>query len=149
MPHCDTLKKAINSLGVDKFQDLNIEVNYYPKDDYVDPSNSTKKKIVRASVDSRFETVEELNMIDPGPILKTTISNTKGESSSPSPSNMLIHEDTFVFCNFNKNDKLEPFSFHVWMNILKRVPNSIIWMLSPSRAKGLKQIKKNICHKFK
>ena len=32
MPHCDTLKKAINSLGVDKFQDLNIEVNYYPKD---------------------------------------------------------------------------------------------------------------------
>lgn len=32
MPHCNTLKEAINTLGVDKFQDLNIEVNYYPKD---------------------------------------------------------------------------------------------------------------------
>ena len=28
----------------------------------------------------------------------------------------------FVFCNFNKNDKLEPNMFGVWMAILRRVP---------------------------
>ena len=32
-----------------------------------------------------------------------------------------LPEDSFVFTNFNKNDKIEPSVFFVWMNILLRV----------------------------
>lgn len=39
---------------------------------------------------------------------------------------------TFVFANFNKIDKLEPESFRVWMQILRRVPGSVLWLLQPS-----------------
>lgn len=40
-----------------------------------------------------------------------------------------IPEDKFVFCNFNQVYKIDPETFTTWMNILKRVPNSIIWLL--------------------
>lgn len=40
---------------------------------------------------------------------------------------------SFVFVNFNKNDKHEPVSFESWMQILQRVPGSILWLLEPSR----------------
>lgn len=42
----------------------------------------------------------------------------------PSPS-------LFVFANFNKQDKLDPGLFSVWMQILISVPNSILWLLEP------------------
>jgi protein O-GlcNAc transferase len=40
-----------------------------------------------------------------------------------------VPEDKFVFCNFNQTYKIEPGIFDVWCNILKRVPNSILWLL--------------------
>jgi protein O-GlcNAc transferase len=40
-----------------------------------------------------------------------------------------ISEDKFVFCNFSQLHKLSPEIFDVWMRILKRVPNSILWLL--------------------
>ncbi len=40
-----------------------------------------------------------------------------------------INEDVFVFCNFNQLYKISPEIFKVWMNLLKRVPNSILWLL--------------------
>ena len=43
----------------------------------------------------------------------------------PSSSNI------FVFANFNKQDKLEPNIFSIWMQIMIRVPNSILWLLEP------------------
>ena len=43
---------------------------------------------------------------------------------------MKIHlQDKFVFCNFNQQYKLDPRTFDVWMSILKRVPNSVLWLL--------------------
>ena len=39
----------------------------------------------------------------------------------------------FVFCNFNKSDKLDLTTFGAWMNILRRTPGSILWLLEPSR----------------
>ena len=102
------------------------QVNYYPRQDYMQSHNS-KDNGVRASIDSRFENEQELDMDDPGPLVGS-----------------LENNDTFVFCNFNKNDKLDPLSFNIWMRILKRVPNSVLWMLSPSRAKGLDTIIHNL-----
>jgi len=40
-----------------------------------------------------------------------------------------VSEDTFVFASFNKHMKIAPELFEVWMRILERVPNSVLWML--------------------
>lgn len=34
----------------------------------------------------------------------------------------------FVFCSFNTNYKIEPVMFDVWMNLLKRMPDSVLWL---------------------
>jgi predicted O-linked N-acetylglucosamine transferase (SPINDLY family) len=40
-----------------------------------------------------------------------------------------LPEESFVFCCFNNNYKITPQVFDVWMNILKRVSNSVLWLL--------------------
>jgi predicted O-linked N-acetylglucosamine transferase (SPINDLY family) len=35
--------------------------------------------------------------------------------------------DAFVYCSFNKSDKIDPIIFDVWMNILQRVPRGVFW----------------------
>ncbi|CAM9171507.1 unnamed protein product, partial [Ectocarpus fasciculatus] len=40
-----------------------------------------------------------------------------------------LSEDKFVFCNFNQLYKIGPEIFDVWMRILKRVPNAVLWLL--------------------
>ena len=40
-----------------------------------------------------------------------------------------IEEDKFVFCCFNQLYKIDPTLFDTWMRILKRVPNSVLWLL--------------------
>jgi protein O-GlcNAc transferase len=47
----------------------------------------------------------------------------------PSRSQYGISEDSFVFCNFNQLYKIDPAIFTTWMNILKRVDNSVLWLL--------------------
>jgi len=42
-------------------------------------------------------------------------------------------DDGVVFCNFNKQDKLEPDVFLLWMSVLQRVPKSVLWLLQPSK----------------
>lgn len=39
----------------------------------------------------------------------------------------------FVFCSFNNNYKFTPEVFDVWMNILRRVPDSIFWVLADNQ----------------
>ncbi len=41
----------------------------------------------------------------------------------------LVNEETVIFANFNQLYKVDPLIFSVWMNILVRVPNSILWLL--------------------
>lgn len=41
-----------------------------------------------------------------------------------------LPEDAYVYCAFNNNFKFTPEVFATWMNILKRVPNSLLWMVS-------------------
>ncbi len=38
-------------------------------------------------------------------------------------------QDQFVFCSFNTPYKIEPVMFDSWMRILKRVPESVLWLL--------------------
>lgn len=43
-----------------------------------------------------------------------------------------LPEQAFVYCCFNQNYKIEPKIFAVWMEILKRVPNAVLWLYSSS-----------------
>lgn len=41
-----------------------------------------------------------------------------------------LPEDRFVFASFNQAHKIEPVMFDVWMNILREVPESVLWLFS-------------------
>lgn len=49
-----------------------------------------------------------------------------------------LSDDAFVFCAFNNPNKIDSEVFDVWMNILRRVPGSQIWMSSPGDGAALK-----------
>lgn len=53
-----------------------------------------------------------------------------------------LPEDKFVFCSFNNNHKYTLEMFTIWMNILRQVPDSVLWLLADnpwSKANLLKQ----------
>ena len=40
-----------------------------------------------------------------------------------------LPENAIVYCNFNQLYKIDPLTLESWVNILKRVPNSVLWLL--------------------
>lgn len=48
----------------------------------------------------------------------------------PSRQQMGLPDDAFVFCAFSNNYKITPDVFAVWMRILARVPDSVLWLLA-------------------
>lgn len=40
-----------------------------------------------------------------------------------------LPDDAIVYCNFNQLYKIDPATLECWANILKRVPNSVLWLL--------------------
>ncbi|XP_026735856.1 UDP-N-acetylglucosamine--peptide N-acetylglucosaminyltransferase 110 kDa subunit-like isoform X1 [Trichoplusia ni] len=41
-----------------------------------------------------------------------------------------LSDNAVVFCNFNQLYKTDPSILEMWVNILKKVPNSVLWLLS-------------------
>jgi protein O-GlcNAc transferase len=41
-----------------------------------------------------------------------------------------LPESSFVFCNFNNSQKITPTLFDIWMDFLKQLPDSVLWLLS-------------------
>jgi len=52
-----------------------------------------------------------------------------------------LPDNAFVYCSFNNNYKITPHIFDVWMNILKKVPNSVLWIFK-SNETASKNLKK-------
>lgn len=52
-----------------------------------------------------------------------------------------LPDQGFVFCCFNNNYKIQPATFDVWTRILKRVPDSVLWLLedNPSASANLRR----------
>lgn len=48
-----------------------------------------------------------------------------------------IPEKAFVYCSFNNNYKITPEIFNIWMEILKNVPNSVLWILKSNETAAL------------
>jgi predicted O-linked N-acetylglucosamine transferase (SPINDLY family) len=51
----------------------------------------------------------------------------------PSRAECGLPADGFVFCCFNNSYKITPEVFEVWMNLLKAVPGSVLWLLAGNR----------------
>ncbi len=45
-----------------------------------------------------------------------------------------LPERGFVFCCFNNNYKITPAMFALWMRVLARVPNSVLWLIEDTSA---------------
>lgn len=43
-----------------------------------------------------------------------------------------LPDNAFVYCCFNGSHKISRFTFERWIDILKRVPNSVLWLLDAS-----------------
>lgn len=41
-----------------------------------------------------------------------------------------LPKDVIVYCNFNQLYKIDPKVLKMWVKILKRVPGSVLWLLS-------------------
>ncbi len=54
--------------------------------------------------------------------------------STPTRSECGLPEEGFVFCCFNNSYKIEPEVFSVWMEILKVVPKSVLWLYASNSA---------------
>jgi len=44
-----------------------------------------------------------------------------------------LPETGLVLCNFNQSYKIEPRLFAIWMRVLSRVPDSVLWLLEENR----------------
>ncbi len=40
-----------------------------------------------------------------------------------------LPEDAVIYCNFNQLYKIDPKTLEMWVNILKAVPKSVLWLL--------------------
>ncbi|XP_043913191.1 UDP-N-acetylglucosamine--peptide N-acetylglucosaminyltransferase 110 kDa subunit [Protopterus annectens] len=69
--------------------------------------------------------------------LATTQINNKAATGEEVPRTIIVTtrsqyglpEDAVVYCNFNQLYKIDPATLQMWVNILKRVPNSVLWLL--------------------
>jgi predicted O-linked N-acetylglucosamine transferase (SPINDLY family) len=52
---------------------------------------------------------------------------------TPSRAECGLPEEGFVFCGFNNSYKITPEMFAVWMELLKAVPGSVLWLLEGNR----------------
>lgn len=69
--------------------------------------------------------------------LATTQLNTKAATGEEAPKSVVVTTrqqyglpvDAIVYCNFNQLYKIDPATLRMWVNILKRVPKGILWLL--------------------
>jgi protein O-GlcNAc transferase len=40
-----------------------------------------------------------------------------------------LPDEAVVYCNFNQLYKIDPATLRMWVNILNRVPHSVLWLL--------------------
>ena len=52
---------------------------------------------------------------------------------SPSRAECGLPEQGFVFCSFNNSFKITPAMFDVWMELLKGIPGSVLWLQAVNR----------------
>ena len=59
---------------------------------------------------------------------------------------MNLPKDSFVLCCFNKNYKITPNVFNIWINLLKNINNSVLWLIKDN-TQSQENLKKEISNK--
>jgi protein O-GlcNAc transferase len=60
---------------------------------------------------------------------------------TPSREECGLPENAFVFCSFSHDYKISPPVFEVWMRLLRRIPGSVLWLVSRGE-----QVQRNLRH---
>ena len=65
----------------------------------------------------------------------------EADAEAPKRADYGLADDAFVFCSFNKANKIEPVMFECWMDVLKETPESQLWLIddNPVATGNLKQ----------
>jgi predicted O-linked N-acetylglucosamine transferase (SPINDLY family) len=108
---------------------VNVDLDYVIGDHYVLPESSKPhyyEKFVR--LPETYQPNDPVNR----PLAKQI-----------SRSDVGLPEDAFVFASFNANRKITPRTMDLWCEILKKAPNSVIWVLHNSKTSRV-----NIMNKF-
>lgn len=53
---------------------------------------------------------------------------------TPRRAELGLPDDKFVFCNLNTSYKIEPDTFSLWMQLLERCPQSVLWLMGSNAA---------------
>ena len=64
----------------------------------------------------------------------------RSAGQTPARNAVVLPDDGFVFCSFNRTDKIMPEIFDVWMRLLRQIPGSVLWLLqsNPAAARNLR-----------
>jgi predicted O-linked N-acetylglucosamine transferase (SPINDLY family) len=65
---------------------------------------------------------------------------------TPKRSDFGLPEEGFVFCSFNHDYKINPPMFKIWMDLLKEVPGSVLWLMKLNESAQANLTKEAIKH---
>ena len=70
-------------------------------------------------------------------------------SITPKRSEFGLPEEGIVFCSFNHDYKINPPMFKVWMELLKEVPNSVLWLMKLNEGAHINLTNQALAHGVK
>ena len=59
---------------------------------------------------------------------------------TPKRSDFGLPDEGVVFCSFNHDYKINPPMFKIWMDLLKEVPGSVLWLMKSTRTPSSKSM---------
>jgi predicted O-linked N-acetylglucosamine transferase (SPINDLY family) len=65
---------------------------------------------------------------------------------TPKRSVFNLPEEGFIFCSFNHDYKINPPMFKIWMDLLKEVPSSVLWLMKLNESAQANLTKEAIQH---
>ena len=129
--------------GIFSYRAAPIQINYlgYPGTtgaDYMDYIIADEVIIPKESSNNYTEKILYLPDCYQPNIKKREISKKSFKRSDFS-----LPENSFIYCCFNSNYKITPHIFNIWMNILKAVPNSVLWIYKTNETASKNLIKES------
>ena len=76
-----------------------------------------------------FETHYSEAVVRMPDVFQVNDSRRKASERTPSRTEAGLPERGFVFCTFNRSNKISPPFFNVWMSLLNEVPGSVLWLV--------------------
>jgi predicted O-linked N-acetylglucosamine transferase (SPINDLY family) len=124
---------GVETMGIFAHRPAPVQVNYLgfpatlgsPYIDYI-----LADRVVIPEIERQFYTESVVYLPD---TYQANDSKRPIGEATPRRSECGLAEAQFVFCNFNNIYKLTPAMFSVWMNILRQVDGSVLWLLESNR----------------